>query len=45
MEKDKTYIHFLVDKDFKEILQKEAKKRQLTLNSYIRLILLARNGK
>ncbi len=42
MNNGKVYIHFLVDEDFKKQLMDEAKRKQLSLNSYIRLILLAR---
>lgn len=44
MSRGKTYIHFLVDEEFKEVLLQEAKRKQLSLNAYIRLILLARKG-
>lgn len=44
MNNGKVYIHFLVDEKFKDQLMKEAKAKQLSLNSYIRLILLARKG-
>lgn len=42
MTNKKVYIHFLVDENFKKQLMNEAKEKQLSLNSYIRLILLAR---
>lgn len=42
MTNGKVYIHFLVDENFKKQLMNEAKEKQLSLNSYIRLILLAR---
>jgi len=33
-------IHITIDDDLKEKLAKEAKKKGLTLNSYIRMILI-----
>lgn len=44
MDDDKIYIHILVNKVFKEELKNEAKSKGLSLNAYIRLILLERNG-
>jgi len=40
--KEGIYIHFLVEKELKEQLQKEAKEKGLPLNGYIRMILNAR---
>lgn len=34
------YIHFRVDDDFKKILQKKASEKGLSLNSYIRMVLI-----
>lgn len=36
------YIHFLVDKKLKEELKKEANEKGLSLNGYIRMILIER---
>lgn len=36
------YIHFLVEKELKDELQKEAKEKGLPLNAYIRLIISER---
>ena len=40
--KDKQYIHILINKNLKEELQKEAKEKGLSLNAYIRMILIER---
>lgn len=37
------YIHFLCEEELKNALQKEARSKGLTLNSYIRMILIERN--
>lgn len=37
------YIHFLVEKEFKEELKKEAKAKGMPLNAYIRMILIKRD--
>ena len=39
---DGVYVHFLLEKDLKNELQKEAKEKGLSLNSYIRMILIER---
>ena len=39
-EKMKKYIHIALDSDLKEDLIKEAKKKGLSLNSYIRMVLI-----
>ena len=36
------YIHFLVNENLKKQLQKEAKEKGLSLNAYIRMILIER---
>lgn len=40
--KDKIYIHFQVEKEIKKQLVNEAKEKGLSLNSYIRMILIER---
>lgn len=37
------FIHFLCEEELKEELQKEARAKGLTLNGYIRMILIERN--
>lgn len=39
----KTLIHIQVDEDFKKELENEARKKGISLNGYIRMILLARD--
>jgi hypothetical protein len=39
---DKNVIHIQVNKDLKTQLEKEAKELELSLNAYIRIILLKR---
>lgn len=39
----KTLIHVQVDEDFKKELENEARKKGISLNGYIRMILLARD--
>lgn len=41
-EEKNTYIHIIVSDELKEALIKEAEEKQLSLASYIRLILLDR---
>lgn len=38
----KTLIHVQVDEDFKKELENEAREKGISLNGYIRMILLAR---
>lgn len=38
----KKMLHITINDELKKELQKEAKEKQLSLNSYIRLILLGR---
>lgn len=38
----KTMIHIQVDEDFKKELENEARKKGISLNGYIRMILLTR---
>lgn len=38
-------IHITISEELKEELKKEAKKLGLTLNSYVRMILIERNNK
>lgn len=38
----KTLIHIQVDEDFKKELENEAREKGISLNGYIRMILLAR---
>jgi len=38
----KKVIHISINNELKEELKKEAKEKQLSLNSYIRLILIGR---
>lgn len=40
---NKTYIHFQVDEKMKKELETEAKQRGLSLNAYIRMLLIERN--
>ena len=42
---NKVYIHFLVEKDLKRELEKEAKELGLSLNAYLRLTLIGRDKK
>ena len=37
------YIHIKISKELKEELKKEASEKELSLNSYIRLLLIERN--
>ena len=39
----KMLIHIQVDEDFKKELENEARKKGISLNGYIRMILLARD--
>lgn len=39
----KTMIHIQVDEDFKKELENEARKKGISLNGYIRMILLTRD--
>lgn len=39
---NKKYIHFLVEAELKDELEKEAKQKGLSLNSYIRMLLIER---
>ena len=43
--KDKKYIHLRVDEKLKQELMNEAKTKDLSLNSYIKTILLERKKK
>ena len=40
---EKVYIHFQVDNDLKRQLEDEAKRKGLSLNSYIRMLLIERD--
>ena len=40
---NKTYIHFQVDENMKKELEKEANEKGLSLNAYIRMLLIERN--
>lgn len=39
---DKVFIHLQVDRRLKALLEQEAKAKGLTLNAYIRMILIER---
>lgn len=41
--KNKDYIHLRIEDELKEKLKKEANMKGLSLNSYIRMILIERN--
>jgi predicted HicB family RNase H-like nuclease len=38
----KTYIHLQVEEDFKKQLENEAKQKGLSLNAYVRMLLIER---
>lgn len=40
--KDKTYLHVQVRNDLKAQLEKEAEEKGLSLNAYVRMILISR---
>ena len=40
--KDKTYLHVQVKNDLKVQLEKEAEEKGLSLNAYVRMILIER---
>lgn len=43
--KDAEFIHIAIDKELKEKLKEEAKAKGISLNGYIRMILLERENK
>lgn len=41
--KEKTYLHVQVRNELKEQLEKEAEQKGLSLNAYVRMILISRD--